>query len=188
MKIFLIIFVILNTPSIFAKNISDFQIEGISIGDSLLNYFNEEEILKFQRSYKSNKEFISSEFPINSSKYDTFGAYYKFNDKNYIIHGILGLKMYEKNIQDCYNRSEEISKLIIKNYKNKEWEKRDLEDVDGYFTFNNIYLDSGILSVGCYDWNLAIEKKKAWLDHLRVRFYSHELQEWHNKNYTTYNN
>ena len=36
----------LSSPSVFAKDISDFQIEGISIGDSLLDYMTEEEILK----------------------------------------------------------------------------------------------------------------------------------------------
>ena len=36
----------LSSPSVFADDISDFQIEGISIGDSLLNYMTEDEILK----------------------------------------------------------------------------------------------------------------------------------------------
>jgi len=36
----------LYSPSVFADDISDFQIEGISIGDSLLDYMTEEEILK----------------------------------------------------------------------------------------------------------------------------------------------
>ena len=36
----------LSSPSVFADDISDFQIEGISIGDSLLDYMTEEEILE----------------------------------------------------------------------------------------------------------------------------------------------
>ena len=36
----------LYSPSVFADDISDFQIEGISIGDSLLDYMTEDEILK----------------------------------------------------------------------------------------------------------------------------------------------
>jgi hypothetical protein len=36
----------LSTTSVFAEDISDFQIEGISIGDSLLDYMTEDEILK----------------------------------------------------------------------------------------------------------------------------------------------
>ena len=37
---------LLSSPSVFADDISDFEIEGISIGDSLLDYMTEEEILK----------------------------------------------------------------------------------------------------------------------------------------------
>ena len=44
MKTFLTFFVLLFSSSLFADDISDFQIEGISIGDSLLNYFSEDEI------------------------------------------------------------------------------------------------------------------------------------------------
>ena len=36
----------LSSPSVFADDISDFEIEGMSIGDSLLDYMSEEEILE----------------------------------------------------------------------------------------------------------------------------------------------
>ena len=36
----------LSSPSVFADDISDFEIEGISIGDSLLDYMSEDEILE----------------------------------------------------------------------------------------------------------------------------------------------
>ena len=39
-------FFLLSSSSVFADDISDFQIEGISIGDSLLDYMTEDEILK----------------------------------------------------------------------------------------------------------------------------------------------
>ena len=37
---------VFSSPSVFADDISDFQIEGISIGESLLDYMTENEILK----------------------------------------------------------------------------------------------------------------------------------------------
>ena len=37
----------LSSPYVFADDISDFQIEGISVGDSLLDYMTEDEILKW---------------------------------------------------------------------------------------------------------------------------------------------
>ena len=36
---------LLSSPSVFADDISDFEIEGIGIGDSLLDYMTEDEIL-----------------------------------------------------------------------------------------------------------------------------------------------
>ena len=47
-KLLILLFSIflLSSPSVFADDISDFEIEGMSIGDSLLDYMTEEKILK----------------------------------------------------------------------------------------------------------------------------------------------
>ena len=47
-KLLLLLFSLffLSSPSVFADDISDFSIEGISIGDSLLDYMTEDEILE----------------------------------------------------------------------------------------------------------------------------------------------
>jgi len=47
-KLLILLFSIffLYSSSVFAEDISDFQIEGISIGDSLLDYITEDEILE----------------------------------------------------------------------------------------------------------------------------------------------
>jgi len=44
MKTLLTLFVLLFSSSVLADDISDFEIEGMSIGDCLLDYFSEEEI------------------------------------------------------------------------------------------------------------------------------------------------
>ena len=44
MKILLTFFVLLFSSSVFAEDISDFQIEGMSIGDSLLKHYSEKQI------------------------------------------------------------------------------------------------------------------------------------------------
>ena len=45
MKKTLIILVLLFSSSVVAEDISDFEIEGISIGDNLLDYLSKDEIL-----------------------------------------------------------------------------------------------------------------------------------------------
>ena len=44
MKILLTLFVLLFSSSVVAEDISDFEIEGMSIGDSSLDYFSNQEI------------------------------------------------------------------------------------------------------------------------------------------------
>ena len=57
-----LIFFSFSAPS-FADDIRDFQIEGMSIGDSLLDSFSEEEISKNVTSYFDNDhEYMSVEF------------------------------------------------------------------------------------------------------------------------------
>ena len=50
MKTFLTLFVLLFSSSVVAEDISDFQIEGMSIGDSLLDYFSEKKIRNNKKS------------------------------------------------------------------------------------------------------------------------------------------
>ena len=44
MKTLLTLFVLLFSSSLYADDISDFEIEGMSIGDSLLDYFDEKKL------------------------------------------------------------------------------------------------------------------------------------------------
>ena len=91
--------------SSWADDIQDFQIEGMSIGDSLLDYFSEEEIKDnvFKTSYKS-KKYTKIEFhrDNNPSKfYDGFQFFVKKNDKKYIIYTLSAHLRYKDNIEDC---------------------------------------------------------------------------------------
>ena len=65
-KLLILLFSIflLSSPSVFAEDISDFEIEGMSIGDSLLDYMTEDEILK--ESELSKNKFLHLKDP---SKY-----------------------------------------------------------------------------------------------------------------------
>ena len=65
-KIFLTIIVLIFSLQSWTKadDIRDFQIEGMSIGDSLLDYFTKNEIKKSSKSYYKNKKtfLIQDEF------------------------------------------------------------------------------------------------------------------------------
>ena len=89
MKKFLAILILiftLPTPS-QADDIRDFQIEGMSIGDSLLDYFSEEEIktnIKKTKFKKKNyiKIVLYKEKNKNVKLYDYLQIYIKKNESN----------------------------------------------------------------------------------------------------------
>ena len=94
-------------------DIREFQIEGMSIGDSLLDHYNITEInaqlKKIKSTYTSNK-FIRNEFRIKgNSIYDQIRVHYR-NDKTYEIV-LAGIIMYRNNtIDECYAKRNEIAK------------------------------------------------------------------------------
>ena len=111
-KRFLIILIlIINLPNLsFADDIRDFQIEGMSIGDSLLDYFSEEKIKKSKRKnayrWKKDRKFTSIEIQFHPSFkiYDAIQATYKTNDKKFQIYMLSGFLDFPNNIKDCYKK------------------------------------------------------------------------------------
>ena len=93
-RFFLIFILILNFQSFSkADDISDFEIEGMSTGESLLDYMDEGTILKLINSksanYYPNKSFVVFTYNNKSFKiYDNVGIVIKPNDSNYIIYSI----------------------------------------------------------------------------------------------------
>ena len=80
--------------SSWADDISDFEIEGMSIGDSLLDYFSEKEIrnnIIDVYSYIEDKTFVLSAFDekdFSPKIYEVVQIEFKDNDKDYKIHRI----------------------------------------------------------------------------------------------------
>ena len=77
-----------------ADDIRDFEIEGISIGDSALDHFTKNEIIKGKRNYYKNNKFTDSEIFKKSQLYHSLHINYKTGDKRFIIKGISGTIIY----------------------------------------------------------------------------------------------
>ena len=107
-----------------ADDIRDFEIEGISVGDSLLDYFSLSEIKRFDDydDLPSNMKFrIATTTKKNFNKmkmYDAMTFYYKPEDKNFIIYAIGGNLFCENN--ECKKLYKEIKNDFLKNFKGKE--------------------------------------------------------------------
>ena len=120
-KLLLILILIFSLQSwTKADDISEFEIEGMSIGDSLLNFMNENLIRKAMNDkdiavYYEN-DFVSiSTWDIREKFkiYDDVGVILDPNDKKYKIFALEGtLYMKDKDIEKCYEKQNEISEDI----------------------------------------------------------------------------
>ena len=113
MKKFLgiIVLALLLSFNCLADDIKDFEIEGISIGDSLLNFLSEDEIIKNSSDtyyYKDNK-YVYYFFPSLDflTTYESLQVTVKPKDKKYKIEGVDGVIRY-KDIKECNKKLAEI--------------------------------------------------------------------------------
>ena len=132
MKKFLGILVLglfLITPS-WSDDIRDFQIEGMSIGDSLLDYMTINEIknqLKTKSAhYYENKSYVtilvSDKIYRNLEIYNDLHIIIKPKDKHFNIFGIEGI-LYFENISKCYEKQKNIADDIQKTFENLNLEQ-----------------------------------------------------------------
>ena len=168
----------------FADDISDFQIEGMSVGDSALDYFSEQEIKKNTSAVWPNKtyvQFCSEEGNFNAYQYLCF-AYLK-KDKKYIIHQLSGeidldfdscLKELKKTVLEIEELFESAKKSVREQYKHKTDKKGKSIGSDVQFALK----DGASAAVGCTDWSDELTKKEGWTDYFGVFLASGKFIKW----------
>ena len=104
-----------------AEDVMDFEIEGMSIGDSLLEYMEEnkiiEEINDETISYYYNNDYVAIstwEIKNNFKIYDDVGVILKINDNKYEIYALEGTLYMKENsdIKECYEKQNNITSDI----------------------------------------------------------------------------
>jgi hypothetical protein len=168
-------------------DIRDFEIEGMSVGDSALDYYSIENIRSARQLNCKNSSFKDCGMytVIMKPKGIYTGSIhliFKNNDSNYIIKGVLGTVKYSNNINKCYLKQNEITKefdFLLSNTKRKEFEKAHSADKTGksrnktiYYLFNN----GDAIYISCYDWSV----KMNYIDHLRIVLRTKEYRDWLN--------
>ena len=99
----LILLFTLQTPS-QADDIRDFQIEGMSLGDSLLDYFNEAEINSKKTFAYKNKKYATFTIKENLIIYDELDVNFINSDKKFIIEGVAGILNFHNQIDKCLKK------------------------------------------------------------------------------------
>ena len=190
MKRFLLILILTFSFQSWTKadDIRDFQIERMSVGDSLLDYFNEKEITDKINSY-NNKGFIYNHkdfYAITFRLLPMFEIYegvqflLKNNDNNYIIYSIAGEK-YHKDINNCYSKFDEIEDefdILFKNSsKAKKLKRPHSYDKTGESTTTDVYYNMSngdFVAIVCTDWSEKININ----DSFRVEMSSDEFADF----------
>ena len=188
MRIFLSLIVLICVLQSFAKseNINDFQIEGMSIGDSLIDYFTKKEIRtekKYRIKYPSSNKFIAITF-IEYPKfkiYESIQVNVKKNDKKYIIYSLSGINYFDNKIDKCKKQMKLISKELIDIFPDTsitEQTKKHEYDKSGKSLIHQfrVDMDSGAEArVECYDWSKKMSKKHNFEDQLVVSILSEDF-------------
>ena len=190
MKTFITLFVLLFSSTIFAEDISDFQIEGISVGDTVLRFLSEAEIIKEIEANKSSYSYLEEKFGEvylfdGLSKYYSVIFFVKLNDKNYIIQGIRGTIDYDdKKMDDCYAQLEEIINEISPLFEISNKKKTTLShpiDPSGKskITYIKLILKSGnIVKVECSEWEEKFKIQNRFMNALQISLQRKEVSDW----------
>ena len=189
-RVLLIILILLfNLQSLTkADDIRDFEIEGISIGDSLLDHFNKEIIDKKSSALYPNKDMLAATFRTNSFDiFEEMQFHWLANDKYYIIQSISANIDFPNDISKCLEKRKSINndvKLLFNDADEDDWGKRALMNVDPTgetFAYQNIYyLNNGNIIVSCRDFGINEEKNKGFKDYLAIMLDSKIFDDWIN--------
>ena len=173
----------------FADDISEYQIEGISIGDSLLDHLSKEKIITEIEVNKIGYDYLTDEFGevylySKFEIYDHLSFFVKPNDKNYIIYMIKASLRYDDNIKQCYAKQKEIVEEFSVLYKNtRKVEKTATFPFDPTGKSNTRYVqfifDSGdAITVSCKEYEKSLKIKNNWADALSVEISKKAVEDW----------
>ena len=193
----------LSSPSVFADDISDFSIEGISIGDSLLDYMSEDEIfaeievsknryLHLKEPYKYAEVDLPKNFPMYDHglsvliKNNSTNKYISNVNEKYTILFIRGMSNYIEDFDGCLQERNEVAEIVSGMFPNafkSEATSKYRGDPSGNSIVDYIFFkyDSGDkVSIYCDDVEETLRLKKNWREGLSVSIFSAETVSWIN--------
>ena len=189
-KLSLYIFLVLMWCNVgFAEDISELQIEGFSIGDSLLDHMSKEEIISEIENNKNAYNYLTDEFGEvylykNYEKYDYLSFLVKPKDKNYIIYYIGGTIKYDDKIKQCRKKQKEVYRDISSQFniirKEEEsalypWDSSG-KSINHYIS---LFLMSGDeISISCAEFEKNIKIENNYIDGLTVEISTKEVSKW----------
>ena len=172
-----------------ADDISEYQIGGISIGDSLLEHLSRDQIISEIETNKSTYNYLNNDFGEvylygNFEKYDYLSFFVRQNDKKYIIFSIAGLINYDEKFDACLLKQKEIENEFSKIFTNAKKVKQNFEfdwDPTGESISQNVqfFFSSGNnIEVNCTKYKKSLKIKNNWSDGLQILINKKEVINW----------
>ena len=192
MKTFITILILIFSLQSFtnADDIREFEIEGISIGDSALDFYSKSEIDNAKNYYPNSKKFFRSLLNSKSDNFERVQLHIKEHDSNYIIHAVSGLMFFrdnKKSKSECLKMHDIIKKDIssiltnVKGTKIKE-EKLDHDKTGNsvhypiYYDFNSSQTE--FIKLDCIIYGKEYFEIYGFFDHLRLAVQDDEYSYW----------
>ena len=167
-----------------ADDIRDFEIEGMSVGDSLLDYISENEIknkINYHKEQGNDKKVGHIENVVPSKNYFQVNAEFKTDDKIYKILSLTGFVDINANIKKCKSKKKKIVSEISDLFQDvKKWDTgKQIHEFDKSSTYEGTIFQfkstgTEFIRVQCYDWS----KKSGYQDQLRIEIVSADYYEW----------
>ena len=169
-----------------ASDISDFEIEGMSIGDKIFQFIKKSDIID-NGNYNPDSKFFEVEYRGMLSVYDHLTLHIIRNDPSYLIHAIRGINIVE-NKNKCLNLKKKIVKEMKKVFADKEfyegsqnhyYYKDSMQYVSQFYLGKKNTIKSDLARVECVIMGKKdIEKNKNIPNTLEVIIYTEEFALW----------
>ena len=188
MRIFIAEFILIFNLQSWTKadDIRDFEIEGMSIGDSLLNFMIEIEISNSRELFWLQRKYYVVAYNKNLSTYETVD-YLKTGDKKYEIKNIIGFIFKKRSVYLKDEINKEISLLFKDSFVDNYTEDHLVDKTKKSKVYTTVYYTNSEnddhVRVECTDWSQKIENEKNWSDNLGVSAVSDEINKWYNSGY-----
>ena len=185
MKILLTICVLFFSSSVMADDISDYEIDGISIGDSLLDYFSYDEIINSNKNeYPGSNKFYDLLISSNAnSQFEHYNITVKLDDEDFIVHSISGEINFNYQIEKCFEHKKNVLNEIknaIPNVESREyeWEYTKLADGKSIAYITDFELSLGSIRVYCVNSSDASKKSLNFPDYFSIEISTNEIINW----------
>ena len=188
-KLLLILFLSISQITFADDEFSDFQVLDMRVGDSLLDFMAEDEILdeidkrKKLNRYSHLKEpnkFLEITVPKQEHYlYDGVDVFIKNTvPKNYTIHGIRGYRYYIEDFDACIKRRNQIVEILTNMFpdvKTGPFIDEDNEGVMDKFSLGN---SERIIDVSCSDLEETYRLKNNFREGLEFVIRNEEFSKW----------